>query len=126
LKADVRAFVERIHELALEKNGEDVVGIDVEGKCSYADALIICHGRSTRQVQSIASHISSSMKQEGKQALGVEGVAQGHWVLVDFAHVVVHVFYEPVRKYYDIEGIWPDAKRIEFNSKPDKSSTAVK
>lgn len=112
MKDDTLALTERIRRFASEKNAEKVVVLDVQGLCSYTDALIVCHGRSTRQAQTIADHIVASLKQEGDRALGVEGATQGHWILIDFADAVVHVFYEPVREFYDIEGIWPEAKKV--------------
>lgn len=105
----------KIHELALDKSAEKVIALDVEGICSYTDVLIVCHGRSARQAQTIASHIAKSMKQQGDAPVSVEGEAQGHWILIDFFDVIVHVFYEPVREYYGVESIWPDARPITFD-----------
>ena len=118
MKQELQAAVQRIRDLALEKNAEGVVALDLVGLCSYADALVVCQGRSTRQAQAIATHISQTMKEEGILSIGVEGFAQGNWILVDFADIVVHVFYEPVRVYYQIEGIWPDAKNVSFEDDP--------
>ena len=108
-------LAKQISELVADKKAEEVLIIDVGELCSYADALIICHGRSTRQAQTIASFAVAEMKKHGKNALGVEGDKEGHWILVDFGEIIVHVFYEPVRKFYDIEGIWPDAETISYD-----------
>jgi len=109
------AAAEKVAMLAKEKNAERVVMIDVDGLCSYTEAIIVCAGRSTRQVQAIADHIAKSMKQEGSGTIGIEGMEHGQWVLVDLNDVVVHVFYEPVREYYNIEHIWPEAKITVFD-----------
>ena len=111
-----RNLAETVAKLAQEKNAEEIVMLDVAGLCSYADALIVCHGRSNRQVQTIAEFIRTEMKHKGNLAIGMEGYQQGHWVLIDFGHVVAHIFYQPVRDFYDIEGIWPDAKSERFDA----------
>ena len=103
--------VEALAEFAMEKKAIDLVILDVHGVCSYADYFIICSGRSDRQVQTIAANIEEKMKQKGERPLGVEGTSRGHWVLMDYNVVIVHIFYEPVRSHYDLEGIWPDVPR---------------
>jgi len=92
----------------------DVVALDVQGLASFADAFIICSGRSHRQVSAIAEHVVLHLKQNGIKPLGIEGLKEGHWVLMDYGDVIIHVFYEPVRIFYDLEGLWSDAKRIEL------------
>ncbi len=116
LKKETIDIAKKITELATEKNAEEIVVLDVAKLCSYTDALVICHGRSTKQAQTIAAFISQEMKKSGNKALGIEGDREGHWVLVDFIDVVVHIFYQPVRNFYDLEGIWPEAKAITFDS----------
>ena len=103
---------QRIAQLALEKNAVDLVLLNVSNLCSYTDVVAICHGRSTRQVLTIVRHVAQEMKHEGSRGYAVEGEAEGLWALVDFGDVVLHVFHEPLRGYYDLEGIWPDAPRI--------------
>ena len=116
MKKETIDIAKKITELATEKNAEEIVVLDVAKLCSYTDALVICHGRSTKQAQTIAAFISQEMKKSGNKALGIEGDREGHWVLVDFIDVVVHIFYQPVRNFYDLEGIWPEAKAITFDS----------
>ena len=106
------ALAERIKNYVAEKNAQNVVVLDVEEHCSYADGLIICEARSSKQAQTIANFVVSSLKSEGIKTLGVEGLQQGHWILVDLADIVVHVFYAPVREFYDIEGVYPEAKKV--------------
>ena len=115
MNSEAQIAAEKVASLAKEKNADRVVMIDVDGLCSYTEAIIVCSGRSTRQVQAIADHIARSMKTEGSKAIGIEGKEQGQWVLVDLNDVIVHVFYEPVREYYDIESIWPEAKLTAFD-----------
>jgi ribosome-associated protein len=96
----------------LARKAIDVVVLDVADLTSYADIFIICSGRSNRQVNAIADFIKTELKKHKIRPLGVEGTKDGHWVLLDYGHVIIHVFYEPVREFYDLEGLWADAKRI--------------
>jgi len=98
---------------ALGKKAMDLVVLDVRKLSSIADVFIICSGRSNRQVSAIAEHVQVDLKKHGIVPLSVEGKKEGHWVLLDYGHVVIHVFYEPVRSFYDLEGLWIDADRIE-------------
>ena len=95
------------------KKAIDLVVLDVRGLTSVSDIFIICSGRSNRQVSSIAEYIQVNLKKHTIKPLSVEGKKEGHWVLLDYGHVIIHVFYEPVRTFYDLEGLWIDAKRIE-------------
>jgi len=97
---------------ALAMKAIDVVVLDVRELASFADTFIICSGRSHRQVSAIAEFIEHHLKEQGITPLGVEGLQEGHWVLMDYGDVVIHVFYEAVRIFYDLEGLWSDAKRI--------------
>ena len=97
---------------ALDKKAENVVILDVRGLTSYADYFVVASGTSDRQVSAIADAIEEQMKKAGHRTIGVEGYTRGHWVLLDFGDVVAHVFYEEARAFYDIEGLWADARRI--------------
>ena len=107
---------------ALEKKACDLVVMEVRELTSIADYFIICSGRSDRQVQSIAQGIEENLSESGIVPLSVEGANRGHWVLMDFSDVIVHVFYEPVREFYDLDGLWSQAPRIEL---PEPYSTLV-
>ncbi len=110
------------HEV-LENKGEDVVVLDVRGLSSMSDYFVISHGRSTRHVQGMADNILRSLRKKGIKCLGVEGEREGKWVLMDYGDVVVHLFYGPVREFYDLEGLWSQAPRIEFRE--DQAPEAV-
>jgi ribosome-associated protein len=97
---------------ASEKKAQNLVVLDVADLTSIADAFIICSGRSNRQVNAIADSIVVNLKKHKIKPLSVEGTGEGHWVLLDYGHVIIHVFYEPVREFFDLEGLWVDAKRI--------------
>ena len=98
---------------ALEKKAKNIVILNIKNVTSFADYTVICSGTSDRQVQSIAASIEESMKKAGALPLGLEGEKGGRWVLMDYADIVVHVFYEPVREFYDIERLWSDAPKME-------------
>jgi len=95
------------------KKALDLVVLDVRELTSFSDIFIICSGRSNRQVSAIAEYVQVNLKKHDIKPLSVEGKKEGHWVLLDYGHVIIHVFYEPVRAFYDLEGLWIDAKRIE-------------
>jgi ribosome-associated protein len=112
LDANLDLFV----QTALDKKAEGIVILDVREKTSIADVFFICSGRSSRQVEAIAEHIAAQMKPHGYRPLSSEGVKEGRWALIDYGHILVHVFHEPVRQFYDLESLWVDAPRIKTPS----------
>lgn len=88
--------------------------MEVRDITSVADYFIICSGRSDRQVQSIAQGIAENLGKMGLRPLSVEGTTRGHWVLMDFSDVIVHIFYQPIREFYDLEGLWAHAPRVQL------------
>ncbi len=94
----------------------DLTILDVRNLTSVADVFMICSGRSNRQVAAIAEHIHQTLKQSNIYPSSIEGKNKGHWVLLDYGHIIIHVFYEPVRQFYDLEGLWSDAKQIDVPS----------
>lgn len=110
--ADLDIYVKSV----LGRKARNPVLLDVRPLTTLADAFLICHGTSTRQVSAIAEHIQRTLKKQGIKALGVEGLQEGHWVLMDYGHVLIHVFYETARLFYDLEGLWADARRIRTPS----------
>lgn len=101
-------------EEAVEHKALDLVVLDVSKLSSFADYFVICSGRSSRQVQGIADNLESKLRKQGIRAAGVEGSREGHWVLMDYGDVIVHIFYEPVRLFYDLESLWSDAERVSL------------
>ncbi|HEY2385912.1 MAG TPA: ribosome silencing factor [Candidatus Binatia bacterium] len=99
---------------ALDKKALDVVVLDVGPLTSIADYLIVCSGRSDRQVQSIAQAIEGAVGAEGERPISIEGMQRGQWVLLDCVDVIVHVFYQPVREFYDLERLWEHAPRVQL------------
>ncbi|HOK06934.1 MAG TPA: ribosome silencing factor [Syntrophales bacterium] len=98
---------------ALKRKARGMVILDVKGLSSFADYFVICSANSDRQVRAIASWLREDLKKNGMTPLGVEGEQHGRWVLMDYDDIIIHIFHEPVREFYDIERLWVDAARME-------------
>ncbi len=108
---------------AEEVKGEDPQILELKGLSSIADYFVIVHGRSDRQVQAIANRIIAELDEQNIDPLGLEGYEAGHWILIDFGDVVVHVFYEETRQFYDLEGLWSDAPRMMLPQQQNGAKT---
>jgi ribosome-associated protein len=106
-------------DAALEKKALMPVLIDVSAMASYTDFIGIVSGRSDRQVEAIADGVSQYMKLKGRRVIGHEGSGNGRWTLLDYGEIVIHVFYHPVREFYDLESLWIDAPRVKIAVPPD-------
>ena len=95
-----------------EDKAEDVVQIDLRGKSSVADHMVVCSGRSTRQVTALAEKLSDRLKETLGRAARTEGKAQGDWVLLDAGDVIVHIFRPEVREFYQLEKMWTDPSAL--------------
>lgn len=102
-------------EVAAAHKAEKPLIYEVGEVVSYTDYFVICSGRSTRHVQSIAEYIEAALVQHRAKPMGVEGLMEGRWVLLDLNDVVVHIFYQPMRAFYDLEGLWWEARQIELS-----------
>ncbi len=89
-----------------DDKAEDIVQIDLRGKTEIGDYMVICTGRSTRQVSSIADKLAQMVKDEYGRPPRVEGKDTGDWVLIDTGDVIVHVFRPEVREFYQLEKMW--------------------
>ena len=103
-----KSLWQRIVDALDERKVDDLVALDVSEMCSFTSSIVICSGKSDRQVKSLAEHLIEKI---GKPA-GKEGIEQGRWALLDYMEVVVHIFQEDERRYYNIEGMWLKAKRL--------------
>ena len=104
--ANSETQLERILSSLTEDKAEDVVEIDLRGKSAIGDYMVICSGRSTRQVAAIAEKLVDRLKHELGVLSKVEGKDAGDWVLIDTGDVIVHVFRPEVREFYQLEKMW--------------------
>lgn len=95
-----------IAQILEDRKAEDITVIDLAGKTSIADQMIIASGRSTRQVAALADHLVSALKDAGHGTPKVEGLPQADWVLIDTGDVIVHLFRPEVRDFYNLEKMW--------------------
>jgi ribosome-associated protein len=100
---------QQIATLTAERKGLDIKLIDVRGRCSYTDFLVVASGTSDRHVKSIAELVEGELRQQGVRCLGHEGLQEGQWALVDFGDAILHVFHEAVRSDYNLEQLWTGA-----------------
>lgn len=95
-------IIDKIDDL----KGQNIVTIDVQGKSSITDCMIICTGTSSRHVSSIASHLVDEAKKQGYLVMGSEGQADSDWVVVDMDTVIIHIMQEESRQLYELEKLW--------------------
>jgi ribosome-associated protein len=105
-------ILEPFIETILARKAQRLVVLDVSALTSYADYFLICSGRSNRQVTAIAEHLKKTLKQRALAPISTDGIKEGQWALLDYGNVIIHVFYESVREFYDLEGLWADAARV--------------
>jgi len=103
----------RAARAALDKRAADLVVLDVRGISTVTDYFLMCSGRSTTHVESIADAIRAELKTDGIRPLHAEGVAASGWILLDYGDVLAHVFLEDTRAYYALERLWGDAPAVE-------------
>ncbi len=103
---DVDAATQVVLTSLEDDKAEEIVALDIKGKSSFADMLVVASGRSARHVGALADHVMRKLKEAGVKDVRVEGMPQADWVLVDAGDVVVHLFRPEVRAFYNIEKIW--------------------
>lgn len=104
----------KILECASEAKGKDLALLDVSSVFDMASFFVIVSGRSDRQVQGISNRIQLTLEEQGIKPISKDGFEEGHWVLLDYGDVIVHVFYEPMRDHYDLERLWKNAMKVEL------------
>lgn len=102
--------------IAQDNKAEDLVLLDVRGLSSFTDFFVIMSGKSTRHVQGLAEKIENEMRSKRISSTNCEGLREGLWVLLDYNDVIVHIFYSETRKFYDLEGLWHDATKIDIDT----------
>jgi ribosome-associated protein len=113
---DPEAILAVAGELAADRKAQDIVALDLRGMVGYADYLLICSGRTDRQTRAIHDALHLGLKQRlGLLPRRVEGLSEGHWVLMDYLDVVVHVFTPDTRERYRLEQLWGEAPVVELD-----------
>ena len=112
-------------EVAVTHKAEEPLILNVAEMASFTDYFVILSGRSTRHVQAVAEHIEKALQEHHLKLMGAEGLAEGQWVLLDAGDVIVHIFYHPVRAFYDLEGLWAEARHVDLASTARKRPTLV-
>lgn len=113
--SSTRELSRRVLELAREKKARQVVMLDVSELISYASVMIIMSSTSERHTRALANHLLEELKKEKIRPLGQEGFQAGKWILLDYGDVVVHVMQKQERAFYDLDGLWHDARTMEIS-----------
>jgi len=102
-------------KVAAERHCRDIVVLDLTGMSPATDFFVIATGTSDRQMRTVADEISHAAREMGLQRFGRAGYEQGRWILLDYIDIVVHIFDEQYRDYYDLELLWGDAERLKID-----------
>jgi len=104
-----------------EKKAKGIVVLDVRKITTISEYFIVCSTSNERQARAIADELRVQFKGMGIREMGVEGLDDARWVLQDFGDIVLHIFHESQREFYDIEGLWADAKQVRWKKASKKS-----
>lgn len=108
-------LADHISSILEEQSAEEIIRIDLRGKSSIADFMIVASGRSNRHVGALADYVQKGLKDEGYEKLGIEGLEQCDWVLLDAGDVILHLFRPEVREFYALEKMWT-APSLGYNA----------
>jgi ribosome-associated protein len=114
LRLEPREKALQVAQAALDRRGEELAVLDMRDLMTICDYFVICSGRSRLHAEAVAEEIEEQMVAEGVRAKHREGIPDASWVILDFLDVVVHIFTPEARKFYDLEGLWGDAPRLEL------------
>jgi len=104
-----------------EKKAKDVVALDVSKICNVTEAMIVATAANMRQAQAMADHVLTKCSEEKISFLGMDGYKTGQWVLVDLNDVIVHIFMDEARQFYNIEGLWAEGGEITLPEPSEKT-----
>lgn len=119
LDQELFEVVRGITELTWELKALNTTVIDLRQHVSYTDYVLITTGTSERHVQAIARRIDAAMREAGRPPLGSEGIEHGRWALLDYGDIIIHIFDGESRQDYNLERMWSEAPRLEFENKPE-------
>ncbi len=109
-----------IYNAAVDKKAMDIAALDIKEYSSIADIFFICSGTSFRQVQAVADAIEEELLKHGVKYHHIEGYETGKWILMDYDDLIIHIFHEETRKFYNLERLWGDAHAIIFEERKGK------
>lgn len=109
---------------AADKKAIDIVVLDLREIASFTDFFVIATGANERQVQAISDEVLERLKKSGSRAARVEGYQTAEWILLDYGDFVVHVFADKARRFYDLERLWRESRRIELPAELAGASTS--
>ena len=112
-KAQINQIVKRIYAVLDDKQAEDIKVIDISEISVLADYFVIAHGRNVSHIDALVDHVEQKLAEDGVFVKHIEKSTDRGWVLMDYSSVIVHIFSEQDRKFYELERIWADGKRIE-------------
>ncbi|MCE9582680.1 MAG: ribosome silencing factor [Planctomycetes bacterium] len=118
-KDEARETAVECARIAEGKKGTDIVVLDIRKIAFITDYFVVVSGNNSKQLQAIADEISSTLKGRGRKRIGMEGYDAGAWILVDFSDVVIHLFHEEMRRYYELENLWSDGKKVRWQMKAE-------
>jgi ribosome-associated protein len=121
---DVERLKDLIIKLLEDKKGEEILPIDLRKKVDFADYFLLCSAHSTKHAQGLADYLTLELEKIGIMPLSVEGMEQGNWIVLDYGSIVVHIFYEPIRRLYNLEELWLDQpqRRVKKLSQEQRDS----
>ena len=117
-----KALLELALQCCFDIKAIDIKLIDISEVGSIADYFLIASGKSDRQVLGIGRKIQEELNKHGFKPLSIEGTESAHWILMDYGDVIIHLFYDPTRYYYDLEDLWHHGKSYELHSEQDMAS----
>ena len=120
MKYNAKAFALAAAEVAQGRHCSDITVLDLRGKSPATDYFVIATGTSDRQMRAVADEISQCARDHGFQRFGRAGYDQARWILLDFVDVVIHIFDSQYRQYYDLELLWGDAHKLQWERKREK------
>lgn len=124
-ESDSRAKALAAAQAASAKKAEDVVILEVGDLLSITDYFVICSGANERQVATIVEEIERALRKSGAKPFRREGEREQRWVLLDYFDIVVHVFHNEEREFYELERLWKDARRVPFEDEPGDFLSSV-
>lgn len=110
---DARKLAAAAARVAIENNGSDVIVLDVSRQSAEFDYFVLATGTSRRQLHAISEQIDDALEKElGDERMGIEGYQESRWIVLDYGSVVIHLFDDETREYYDLESLWADATPV--------------